>query len=145
MLTRYVPGDFHNWDRHTDARRSLLLDKVMQGRPRTSASRLFMLPAEILAAIIDFLVSNKAALASLALVNSDCRYLAHTRQFVGVHFDYSLLLAHVCARSTLRRTLWRAVIETRVRATVSIEKSMFPTLWISAKQRRESRVDNMNY
>ncbi|KAM0257929.1 hypothetical protein ACHAQJ_004087 [Trichoderma viride] len=47
------------------------------------------MPAEILADIVDLLADDKPALASLALVNSDCRYLARSRQFAEIHFDYS--------------------------------------------------------
>lgn len=68
---------------------SLLLDTVMQGRQRRSRPMLFRLPAEILAKIIDLLEDDKEALASLALVDSDCWYLARTRQFTEIRFDYS--------------------------------------------------------
>jgi hypothetical protein len=47
------------------------------------------MPAEILTHIADFLVGNKSTLASLALVNSDCRQLARTCQFAEILFDYS--------------------------------------------------------
>ncbi|RFU73470.1 hypothetical protein TARUN_8778 [Trichoderma arundinaceum] len=61
----------------------------MQGRKRESRCRLFQMPAEILADIVDLLADDKSALASLALVNSDCRYLARSCQFAEIHFDYS--------------------------------------------------------
>ncbi|KAF5009434.1 hypothetical protein FDECE_4366 [Fusarium decemcellulare] len=70
-------------------RRSLLLDSVMQQRPRSSDSRLVQLPAEILADVVDLLIDDKPTLASLALVNSDCRWLAHCGQFAEVHFNFS--------------------------------------------------------
>ncbi|KAL7893195.1 hypothetical protein HDV63DRAFT_387573 [Trichoderma sp. SZMC 28014] len=70
-------------------RRCLLLDTVMQGRQRESHCRLFQMPAEILADIINLLADDKSTLASLALVNSDCRYLARSCQFAEIHFDYS--------------------------------------------------------
>ncbi|KAJ3538463.1 hypothetical protein NM208_g5898 [Fusarium decemcellulare] len=70
-------------------RRSLLLDSVMQQRPRSSDSRLVQLPAEILADVVDLLIDDKPTLGSLALVNSDCRWLAHCGQFAEVHFNFS--------------------------------------------------------
>ena len=70
-------------------RRSLLLDAVTGNRERASRSRLLQLPAEILAQVVDLLVDDKPALAALALVNSDCRHLAHCCQFAEVDFDYS--------------------------------------------------------
>ncbi|KAK7419127.1 hypothetical protein QQZ08_010997 [Neonectria magnoliae] len=78
-----------DFGRGQDARRSLLLDTVMEGRQRASSSKLLQMPAEILADVVDFLADDKLALASLALVNSDCRQLARCCQFVEIHFDYS--------------------------------------------------------
>ncbi|KAL7929893.1 hypothetical protein V8C35DRAFT_284037 [Trichoderma chlorosporum] len=79
--------------------RCLLLDTVMQGRKRESQSRFLQMPAEILADITDLLAEDKPTLASLALVNSDCRYLARSSQFAEIHFDYSIqaqqLLRHL--------------------------------------------------
>ncbi|KAF5666085.1 hypothetical protein FHETE_6386 [Fusarium heterosporum] len=62
----------------------------MRCQPRASKSKLTQLPAEILAEIIELLSNDKSSLASLALVNSDCRQLARCRQFAEVDFDYSL-------------------------------------------------------
>lgn len=75
--------------REQHARRPLLLDTVMEGRQRVSRSRLLQMPAEILADVVDLLTNDKAALASLALVNSDCRQLARCGQFAEIRFDYS--------------------------------------------------------
>ncbi|KAK1243958.1 hypothetical protein MKX08_002096 [Trichoderma sp. CBMAI-0020] len=65
------------------------------------------MPSEILADIVDLLADDKSALASLALVNSDCRYLARSCQFAEIHFDYSnqshQLLVHL-AKEALRKT-----------------------------------------
>ncbi|KAH6952234.1 hypothetical protein DER45DRAFT_577759 [Fusarium avenaceum] len=83
--------------REKNHRHSLLLDKVMQGRLRTSSSRLIQLPAEILSDIVDLLSDDKPTLASLALVNSDCRQLARCCQFAEVHFDYSLRIHQLIA------------------------------------------------
>ncbi|KAM0212694.1 hypothetical protein ACHAQI_004650 [Fusarium lateritium] len=67
----------------------LLLDTVMDGRPRASGSKLLQLPAEILATIVDYVGTNRRAIRRLALVNSDCRQLARTRQFAKVEYNYS--------------------------------------------------------
>ncbi|KAL4971337.1 hypothetical protein BDW66DRAFT_146302 [Aspergillus desertorum] len=72
-----------------DTKRPLLLDSVMKGKPRVSGSRLLSIPAEILANIVDYIADDRPALAALALVNSDCRQLARSCQFVDVCFDYS--------------------------------------------------------
>ncbi|KAK3936963.1 hypothetical protein QBC46DRAFT_268549 [Diplogelasinospora grovesii] len=73
-----------------ETRRPLLLDATLGGRPRASGCRLLSLPAEVLAEILDALLyDGRAALAALALVNSDCRQLARSAQFVEIRFDYS--------------------------------------------------------
>lgn len=67
--------------------RPVLLDGILDGRPRAStSSRLLSLPAELLADIVERLSGDKASLANLALVNSDCRSLACSVQFMRVHF-----------------------------------------------------------
>ena len=52
-----------------------------------SDSALFKLPVEILGLILGFV--EPSSLATLALVNRECRQLARSRQFAGVHLDYS--------------------------------------------------------
>ncbi|RKK58062.1 hypothetical protein BFJ67_g3138 [Fusarium oxysporum f. sp. cepae] len=84
-----LPGA-DNFGRESNQRRSLLLDTVMQGRPRVSSCKLLQLPAEILADIVDLLSDDRASLESLALVNSDCQQLASCCHFAEVNFDYSL-------------------------------------------------------
>ncbi|CZR39202.1 uncharacterized protein FPRO_05606 [Fusarium proliferatum ET1] len=84
-----LPG-VDNFGKDNTPRRSLLLDTVMQGRPRASSCELVQLPAEILADIVDLLSDDKTSLGSLALANSDCRQLARCGQFAEVNFDYSL-------------------------------------------------------
>ncbi|KAJ4281919.1 hypothetical protein NW764_004602 [Fusarium oxysporum] len=84
-----LPGA-DNFGRESNQRRSLLLDTVMQGRPRVSSCKLLQLPAEILANIVDLLSNDRTSLESLALVNSDCQQLARCCQFAEVNFDYSL-------------------------------------------------------
>ncbi|KAF4626779.1 hypothetical protein G7Y89_g11380 [Cudoniella acicularis] len=61
--------------------------QVTESRPRASAAALFRFPSEILGIILSYIDSS--SLGSLALVNSDCRQLARSRQFAGVCFDYS--------------------------------------------------------
>ncbi|KAL7624777.1 hypothetical protein AAE478_006349 [Parahypoxylon ruwenzoriense] len=86
ILLGRVREDF---GRERNARRALLLDRVMEGRPTVSQSRFLQLPSEILTDIADLLADDKPALASLALVNSDCRQLARSSQFAEVCFNYS--------------------------------------------------------
>ncbi|KAF4993707.1 hypothetical protein FGRMN_6284 [Fusarium graminum] len=96
---------FRDVDRTKHQRTPLLLDRVMRGQPRASKSKITQLPAEILAEIIDLLSNDKSSLASLALVNSDCRQLARCRQFAEVDFDYSLpaqsLAMHLAQEATI--------------------------------------------
>ncbi|KAF4806071.1 hypothetical protein CGCSCA5_v014747 [Colletotrichum siamense] len=75
--------------KETGARLPLLFAKVMEARPAASQSLLFRLPPEILGDIMDLIADDKSSLASLALVNSDCRQLARSCQFAVVTFDYS--------------------------------------------------------
>ena len=68
----------------------LTLDRVMEGRPIAAQdSRLLNLPVEILSVIIRYIDMDKEALASLALVNSDCRQLARSCQFRSVVINFS--------------------------------------------------------
>ncbi|KAK3362201.1 hypothetical protein B0T24DRAFT_690963 [Lasiosphaeria ovina] len=62
----------------------------MGGRQTSSRhSPLFDLPVDILGDIIDLLARDKATLASLALVNSDCRQLARSYQFAEVRLGFN--------------------------------------------------------
>ncbi len=65
----------------------LLFDRVSEGRKPVSGTKLLEVPLEVLALIVQKI--PEASLASLALVNSDCRQLARSRQFTSLHFDYS--------------------------------------------------------
>ena len=68
----------------------LTFDRVVEGRAVTAQdSPLFRIPTEILTVIASYLVTNKEDLASLALVNSDCRQLARSCQFRTVKLDAS--------------------------------------------------------
>ena len=65
----------------------LLFDRVSEGRKPVSGSILLRVPLEVLALVVQKI--PETSLASLALVNSDCRQLARSRQFASLHFDYS--------------------------------------------------------
>lgn len=65
----------------------LSFDRVMEGRTVDSQSYLFALPIEILGQIMQYLFAGD--LATLALVNSDCRQLARSQQFKAIRLDYS--------------------------------------------------------
>jgi hypothetical protein len=65
----------------------LSVDRVMENRPFKSTAPLLQLASEILGIILSYVDSD--SLGSLALVNSDCRQLARSRQFASVCFDYS--------------------------------------------------------
>lgn len=67
--------------------RPLLFDRVSEGREPMSGSKLLRLPLEVLSLVVQKV--PKTSLASFALVNSDCRQLARSRQFTSLHFDYS--------------------------------------------------------
>ncbi|KAF4958321.1 hypothetical protein FGADI_2487 [Fusarium gaditjirri] len=67
----------------------LLLDSVMQGRPRMSNCRLLQMPSEFLAKIASFVAQDKKALQQLSLANSDCCRLSRACQFSEFTFDYT--------------------------------------------------------
>ncbi|RYP67903.1 hypothetical protein DL769_005639 [Monosporascus sp. CRB-8-3] len=76
---------------NTPSLQPLSPDRVLEDRHITSSgarSRLLTIPVEILANILKYIAEDKKALASLALVNSDCRQLARSYQFSTVCFDY---------------------------------------------------------
>jgi hypothetical protein len=89
----------------------LSVDRVMENRPFKSTAPLLQLASEILGIILSYVDSN--SLGSLALVNSDCRQLARSRQFASVCFDYSnttlglilLLLHEKASRNPLNNIL----------------------------------------
>jgi hypothetical protein len=84
----------------------LLLDRVNEGKMLRSTAPFFRAPPEVLAEIIQYL--DPKSLASFALVNSDSRQLARSRQFASVLLDYSdsknslikKLLDEACERAT---------------------------------------------
>jgi hypothetical protein len=68
----------------------LAFDRVIEGTAVAAQnSPLFSIPTEILTVIVSYLVTNKADLTSLALVNSDYRQLARSCQFRTVKLDAS--------------------------------------------------------
>ncbi|KAI1075344.1 hypothetical protein F5B20DRAFT_573487 [Whalleya microplaca] len=84
MATLYSLPGLDDVPETENPKHALLLDRVMEGQPLASHSRLLQLPSELLAVIIDFLTDDIEALSSLALVNSDCRQWARSRQFAEV-------------------------------------------------------------
>jgi hypothetical protein len=66
---------------------ALSADRVMENRPFISTAPIFQLPYEIISVVLAQIDSD--SLGNLALVNSDCRQLARSRQFASVRFDYS--------------------------------------------------------
>ncbi|KAF6843827.1 hypothetical protein CMUS01_01746 [Colletotrichum musicola] len=89
MMGVKLSGGPDLFGKETGARLPLLFTKVMEARPAASQSLLFRLPSEILGEIMDLIAYEKPTLASLALVNSECRQLARSCQFAVVTFDYS--------------------------------------------------------
>ncbi|KAL6802775.1 hypothetical protein GGI42DRAFT_342975 [Trichoderma sp. SZMC 28013] len=110
-ISNLMTGQWATRNRGNDVQEStklpLLLSQAMEGHPITSQSHFLSLPLEILAEIMALIANDKPALSSLALVNSDCRQLARSYQFVEVCFDYG-------PRST--RLLQRLVDEAQARA-----------------------------
>ncbi|KAH8591396.1 hypothetical protein B0O99DRAFT_690753 [Bisporella sp. PMI_857] len=109
-----MSSGFHLFNRRTDrwgmsqnnlvSARPLTFDRVMENRASASASPLFSLPVEILSKITEAISSS--SLSNLALVNSDCRQIARSRQFSTVHLDYShasVALVELLARETTER------------------------------------------
>lgn len=65
----------------------LSVDRVMENRPLKFTATLLWLPYEVLGNILSNV--DPDSLGDLALVNSDCRQLARSRQFSSIYFDYS--------------------------------------------------------
>ncbi|RTE69085.1 hypothetical protein BHE90_016540 [Fusarium euwallaceae] len=131
--------------RERDKRHSLLLDTVMEGRARASHSRLLQMPAEVLADIADLLSDDKSTLASLALVNSDCRQLARCCQFAEVHFDYShqaqqfvVELARgaltEAQQPTIAACIRRVVFASRPQYVAQHHRELYQSIWGEAAQ-----------
>lgn len=86
-LLRPRPPDFRDGYKNVTRPEPLTFDRVNEGHPPASGASLFKLPVEVLANILLHIPDE--SLPSLALVNSDCRQLARSRQFSSVCFDYS--------------------------------------------------------
>ncbi|KAJ5587807.1 uncharacterized protein N7459_003572 [Penicillium hispanicum] len=143
-----------------DTKRPLLLDSVMEGKSRISGSRLLTIPAEILANIVDFLVDDRPTLAALALVNSECRQLARSCQFVDICFDYSLqafgllraLLqesatrVHAVSHPTIGACIRRITVKSRPEFVVSAHRELYESVYgetresCTNKRRNELRI-----
>src|SRR4051812_1186865 len=65
----------------------LAFDRVNEGRAPKSNCPLLKLPLEVLGYISGYVPRD--SLAAFALVNTDCRQLARSRQFASVLLDYS--------------------------------------------------------
>lgn len=84
--------------------------RVMEGNPIAAHdSPLFQCPTEVLTEIVDYLGANATDLASLALVNSDCRQLARSWQFRKISLNASsktlAILSVLIHEATLRERL----------------------------------------
>lgn len=86
-LLRPKPSDFKDGYKEETTPRPLTFDRVNEGRPPSSHSILFKLPVEVLANILLYIPQE--SFPSFALVNSDCRQLARSRQFWSISLDYS--------------------------------------------------------
>lgn len=89
ILGRYSGNEKDDFGKGSERSNVLLIDRTME-LTRSPSSRLVQLPNEILADILNILADDKPTLASLALVNIECRQLARTAQFCDVNLDYSL-------------------------------------------------------
>jgi hypothetical protein len=83
----------------------LTIDRLMEGRALKSKANLLRLPVELIGEVMKHIPSQ--SLPTFALVNSDCRQLARSRQFVEIRFDYSGKSLH------LLHTLFYEAIERR--------------------------------
>jgi hypothetical protein len=109
---------------------------VMQGHQDQFQSKLFRLPHEILAEIVDLLEDDKKALAALALVNSNFLRLARARQFKEIHFDYSPqsheLLSHMADFKSVRdendTKFWLPISDFVRKFTFAPLVDFFPTI-----------------
>lgn len=83
--------DFTNPFSDTFKKSPLTLDRIFEGRPIAAQhSPLLNVPVEVLSHIIRYIETDRESLASLALVNSDCRQLARSCQYANVVIDYSI-------------------------------------------------------
>ncbi|EAQ82901.1 predicted protein [Chaetomium globosum CBS 148.51] len=89
------------------------ITKPVEAYPAASQDLLLGLPLDILINIVDLMADDRATLAALALVNSDCRQLALCYQFAEVCFKYEADKCDPLGRSG--QLLHRLLEETRIR------------------------------
>ncbi|KAK3290211.1 uncharacterized protein B0H64DRAFT_427509 [Chaetomium fimeti] len=163
MLSSFSGIEADGFGKDKDAILPLLLPKVMEGRPIESTSLLLCrLPPEILGDIMDLIADDKAALSSLALVNSDCRQLARSCQFAVVYFDYSpnsrLLLRQLMKEAIARlghddpsnatrppfigSCIRRVVVEPRSDWVAQAHSDLYNSIWGDAANRLNSEHRN---
>jgi hypothetical protein len=88
----------------------LIIDRLMEGRALKSRASLLRLPVELIGEVLKHVPLQ--SLSAFALVNSDCRQLARSRQFLEIRFDYSdkslhllrILLCEAIERRQNKRT-----------------------------------------
>ncbi|ROV97104.1 hypothetical protein VMCG_07506 [Cytospora schulzeri] len=113
-----------------DYPRPLGFRHVMEGRPPAAqGSRLFFLPAEIHDLIFGFVAKDRDDLATLALVNSDCRQIARSYQFCTVTFTGSL----TCEQGILA-LLQREAIERRQDRGACYGRTRKPSLGVCIRK-----------
>ena len=112
-------------------------DRVLEGRYITSSgagSRLLTVPVEILATILKYIAEDKEALASLALVNSDCRQLSRSYQFSTVCLDYhpnaADLLIRLAEEGHERDTIHGATLAPSIGACIRRIRVKTNTYWV---------------
>ncbi|KAL8772283.1 MAG: hypothetical protein Q9209_002495 [Squamulea sp. 1 TL-2023] len=87
LMMPMLSGGKDEFGREVVPPRPLTFDRISEGRLPASNTKLLYLPTEILALVVEAI--PQGSLGSFALVNSDCRQLARSRQFASLHFDYS--------------------------------------------------------
>jgi hypothetical protein len=76
-----------DYGKQAEVFKPLSIERLMEGRPLKSRASIFSLPVELIGEIVKHIPPQ--SLSNFALVNSDCRQLARSRQFSDVRFDYS--------------------------------------------------------
>lgn len=90
ILDLFMPtlsGVNDEYGKDVDPPLPLYIDRVMENRAFKSTAPLLQLTSDVLAIILSFV--DWDSLGNLALVNSDCRQLARSRQFANVCLDFS--------------------------------------------------------
>ncbi|KAL8778701.1 MAG: hypothetical protein Q9213_007288 [Squamulea squamosa] len=87
LMMPMFSGSKDEFGREVVPPRPLTFDRISEGRLPASNAKLLYLPTEILALVVEAI--PQGSLGPFALVNSDCRQLARSRQFASLLFDYS--------------------------------------------------------